>query len=193
MGYFDNEMNVEEYIKKTEGVDGRQLVEVLKRHLRKGSRVLELGMGPGKDFEILSEFFQVTGSDNSKVFLERYRKRNANADLVLLDAVTMNINRRFDCIYSNKVLHHLTKEELKESFDGQLRVLNSKGILFHTFWYGDKEEEFPGLRVVYYTEETFGEIIGGEYKIVTAERYSEIERDDSIFFVLTRQFMEFTS
>ncbi len=190
MGYFDNEMNVEEYIKTTEGVDGRKLVEVLKKYLRKGSRVLELGMGPGKDFEILSEFFQVTGSDNSKLFLERYRQRNPKADLVLLDAVTMNINRKFDCIYSNKVLHHLTKEELKESLRGQSEVLNSNGILFHSFWYGDKEEKFPGLRVVYYTEETFGEIIGGEYKIVGSERYSEIEKNDSIFFVLRKQFNE---
>jgi trans-aconitate methyltransferase len=138
MGYFDSKVIVEAYIKSTEGVDGRRLVEALRKYLRKGSRVLELGMGPGKDFEILSEFFQITGSDNSKLFLERYWKRNASADLVLLDAVRMNINGRFGSIYSNKVLHHLTKEELQESLNGQLEVLNSNGILFHSFWYGDK-------------------------------------------------------
>jgi cyclopropane fatty-acyl-phospholipid synthase-like methyltransferase len=190
MGYFDNEMNVDAYIRTTEGVDGRKLVAALRKYLEKGSSVLELGMGPGKDFEILGEFFQVTGSDNSKVFLERYRKRNAGADLVLLDAVTMNIGRRFDGIYSNKVLHHLTGEEIRESFKAQANVLNSRGILFHSFWYGDKEETFPGLRIVYYTEETFGEIIGDEYEIVTLERYSELEQDDSIFFVLRKRFNE---
>ena len=190
MGYFDNQMNVDAYIRTTESVDGRKLVEALRKYLEKGSSVLELGMGPGKDFEILSEFFQVTGSDNSKLFLERYRKRNAGADLVLLDAVTMNINRRFDGIYSNKVLHHLTREEIRKSFKAQVNVLNNSGILFHSFWYGNKEEEFAGLRVVYYTEETFGEIIGGEYEVVTSERYSELERDDSIIFVLRKQVNE---
>jgi len=190
MGYFDSKVNVEEYIKSTEGVDGRKLVEALRKYLRKGSRVLELGMGPGKDFEILSEFYQVTGSDHSKLFLERYRKRNVHADLVLLDAVTMDINRRFDGIYSNKVLHHLTREEIRESFKAQAKILNTGGILFHSFWYGDKEEKFPGLRIVYYTEETFGEIIGDEYGLVTSERYSELENDDSIFFLLRKRFNE---
>jgi len=103
MSYFDDEKNVEEYVKMAEGYDGRTLIDILKKYLRNGSTVLELGMGPGKDFEILGESFRVTGSDNSKVFLDRYRERNATADLVLLDATKMDINRRFDCIYSNKV------------------------------------------------------------------------------------------
>ena len=187
MGYFDNQMNVDAYIRTTESVDGRKLVEALRKYLEKGSSVLELGMGPGKDFEILSEFFQITGSDNSKLFLEQYRRRNPGAELVLLDAVTMNINIRFDGIYSNKVLHHLAREEIRESFKAQANVLKNRGILFHSFWYGNREEKFPGLRIVYYTEETFGEIIGDEYEIVTSERYSELEQDDSIFFVLRKR------
>lgn len=53
-------------------------------------------MGPGKDLQLLSGFFQVTGSDNSGVFLERYGKANPDADLMLFDAVTMDTDRRFD-------------------------------------------------------------------------------------------------
>lgn len=186
MGYYDDLKNVEEYIGMAEGIDGRELIEVLKRYLKTDSRVLELGMGPGKDCEILSEFFRVTGSDNSKVFLERYRKKDAGADLVLLDAVTMDIERRFDGIYSNKVLHHLTKTELGESLRGQRRVLNNDGILFHSFWYGDREEEFSGLRFVYYSEESFGEVVDSGYEIVESERYAEMEENDSIYFVLKK-------
>ena len=119
MGYFDDEKNVEEYIGMAEGYDGRELVDVLRRHLPDGATVLELGMGPGKDLEILSEFFQVTGSDSSKVFIERYRKMDPAADLLLLDAVTMDTDRKFDGIYSNKVLQHLTQQELKRSLHRQ--------------------------------------------------------------------------
>jgi hypothetical protein len=32
-------------------------------------------------------------------------------------------------------------------------------------WYGDKEEEISGMHFAYYTEETFGEIVGSEYKL----------------------------
>ena len=187
MGYFDDEQNVEDYVKMAEGYDGRALIDILKKHLRNGSTVLELGMGTGKDFEILSEFFLVTGSDNSQAFLDRYKKRNAAADLVLIDAVKMDIDRKFDCIYSNKVLHHLTREELKVSLSRQAKVLNSKGILFHALWYGDKEEEMSGLRFVYYTEETLGEIVGSEYELLEARRYAEMEKDDSMYVVLRKR------
>jgi cyclopropane fatty-acyl-phospholipid synthase-like methyltransferase len=190
MGYFDDEKNVEAYIKMAEGFDGRGLINILKKYLENGSTVLELGMGPGKDLEILSEFFQVTGSDNSELFLERYRKKDATADLVLLDAVTMEIARNFDCIYSNKVLHHLTKEELKKSLKRQWEVLDSGGILFHSLWYGDREEEMSGLRFVHYTEETFGEVVGREYEIVESERYTEMEQNDSIYFILKKRWFD---
>ena len=185
-GYFDDEENVAEYVQMAEGYDGREFVPVLRKHLKDSSTILELGMGPGKDLEILSEFFQVTGSDSSSVFVERYRKIFPAADLMLLDAITMDTDRRFDCIYSNKVLQHLTKEELQQSLRGQLRVLRRDGILFHTLWYGDEEEEFSGLRSVKYTEATLRQLVGDAYEIVELERYAEMEQGDSFYVVLRK-------
>ncbi len=187
MSYFEDGRNVEEYAKMAEGYDGRELIEILKKYLSNGSTVLELGMGPGKDFVILCESFQVTGSDNSEAFLARYREIDAAADLVLLDAAKMEMDRRFDCIYSNKVLHHLSREELEEALKRQWDVLNSPGILFHSLWYGDKEEEWSGLRFVYYTEETFGELVGDEYEVAEVARYSEMEKNDSMYVVLRKR------
>jgi SAM-dependent methyltransferase len=129
VGYFDDEKNVEDYIRMAEGYDGRELIEILKTYLQPGATVLELGMGSGKDFELLSETYQVTGSDYSTVFVDRYRQKDVEADLVLLDAVTMDIDRKFDCIYSNKVLHHLTRDDLKLSLQRQAVVLNDHGLL----------------------------------------------------------------
>ena len=87
-------------------------------------------MGPEKALKILSESFRITGSGNSEPFLRRYRNIHPGADLVLLDAVTMDIDRSFDCICSNKVLIHLTTEELAESFRRQASVLNTKVCCF---------------------------------------------------------------
>jgi len=85
-----------------------------------------------------------------------------DADLMELDAVTVDTGRTFDGIYSNKVLHHLTKSQLEESMRQQARVLNSFGLLLHSFWYGDQVEEFHGLRFVYHTEASLSEAIGDE-------------------------------
>ena len=70
MGYYDREENVQEYIQMADGYDGKALIDRLWRFLPDGSTVLEIGMGPGKDLDILREKYVVTGSDSSDVFLE---------------------------------------------------------------------------------------------------------------------------
>lgn len=183
MGYFDDEKNVKEYIKMTDGYDGRDLIDALKGYLQKESTVLELGMGPGKDLEMLSESFTATGSDSSQVFIELYRNRNQDADLVRLDAITIETERKFDCIYSNKVMHHLTREDMMQSFQRQKQVLNEGGILFHSFWYGSKEEENFGMLFCYYTESELSKMIGDDFEIVEMKKYKEMEEGDSFYVI----------
>jgi len=148
MGYYDDPKNVREYLDMAEGVDGRALVEVLAHHLSAGSTVLELGMGPGKDLTFLSASYRATGSDSAQLFLDLYQEAHPDADLLLLDAVTIDTARRFDGIYSNKVLQHLTREEACASIQRQAEVLTEGGIALHSLWYGEGEETFSGLRFV---------------------------------------------
>ena len=187
MEYFDDVKNVEDYVKMAEGYDGRELIDVLRNYLPQGSSVLELGMGPGTDLEILSEFYQVTGSDRSQTFLDRYQQRNEAADLLWLDAVEMKTERRFDAIYSNKVLHHLTREEMHHSLQTQANVLNDQGIMLHSLWVGDIEEEQHGLRFVYYTEASFRALLGEIFTVLEVALYDEMEEKDSIYFVLQKR------
>lgn len=184
MGFFDTEKGVNEYIKIAEGFDGAELIKILRKYLPDGSSVLELGMGPGKDLDILQKYYSVTGSDNSKIFLEKYKQKNPDADLLFLDAVSLKTNRKFDGIYSNKVLHHLTIEDLKRSLKKQKEILNPQGVLFHSFWKGNKTEKMKGLLFVYYEIEILKELFQPEFEILALETYSEMEKDDSIYAVL---------
>lgn len=59
-----------------EGFDGKELIKILQKYLPANSTVLELGMGPGKDLNILRKNYTITGSDTSQIFLERYKKQN---------------------------------------------------------------------------------------------------------------------
>ena len=98
---------------------------------------------------MLKKDFIVTGSDISTVFLDLYRDKNPDADLIQLDAEKMNIERKFDCIYSNKVLHHLSTKKLKKSIQKQKPLLNNEGVLFHSFWRGDKDETYKQMYFCY--------------------------------------------
>jgi trans-aconitate methyltransferase len=187
MGFFDTEEGVQEYLEMAKGHDGRELIEKLSDYLPADSTVLELGMGPGNDLEILSKRYEVTGSDNSNLFIERYRKANSEADLMLLDAVTLETDRRFDCLFSNKVLHHLQRADLEISIPRQAELLEDGGLLAHAFWYGDKIEEHGGLHFQYYQESDLEEIFGEHFDVVMMERYEELEPGDSIFAILKKK------
>jgi len=186
MSWFDDKNNVDDYLKLADGYDGRDLIDVLKKHLPERSSVLELGMGPGKDLDILAENYKVTGSDSSQVFLDLYHDSHPKADVLLLDAVTLQTDRTFDCIFSNKVLQHIPSRELAHSFARQRSLLTDSGLLMHSLWYGESEEEYNGLLSVYYTEEAFLKTIGPGFKMIAASRYSEMEKDDSFYVLLQK-------
>lgn len=185
MGFYDDEKTANQYIEMAEGYDGRELVEALEKHLAAGATVLELGMGPGVDLKLLEQHYKVTGSDNSAYFLDRFRTSHPSADLLLLDAVTLDTGRTFDCIYSNKVLHHLTEEDLARSVQRQRSLLTDNGLILHSFWRGAGVEEHHGLKFVYQTEESLRSLFGEVFNLVDIVRYSEMEADDSLYILAT--------
>lgn len=185
MGFYNDEKTAHQYITMAEGYDGQELIETLRAHLPHGASVLEIGMGPGMDLKILKKYFQVTGSDNSRFFLDRYRNSDPDTDLLYLDAVELDTKRMFDCIYSNKVLHHLTNEELTKSLHRQKAILSSAGLVMHSFWRGTGVEEHHGLKFVYQTEDSLRSMFGNVLNISDIVVYTEMNDNDSLFILAT--------
>jgi trans-aconitate methyltransferase len=181
VGFYDDKKTALQYIAMAEGYDGRELVDVLRKQLPDGAIVLELGMGPGVDLKLLNKHFRATGSDNSQFFLDRYRESESDSDLIYLDAVELDTERSFDCIYSNKVLHHLTDEELAASLCRQKEILSAQGLIMHSFWRGTGIEEHHGLRFVYQTEESIRSIVSRVFSVVDIVVYEEMEEGDSLY------------
>jgi len=186
MGFYDEEESVNQYIEMVRDYDNRFIINFAEKFIPSGSRLLEIGIGPGKDMDSLQKKYDVTGSDYSPVFLDKYRKKNPQSDLLLLNAETLETNLTFDALFSNKVLHHLSPDQLVKSFKAQNRILNPGGVLFHTFWYGQGVEEIMGLFFHYYSEENLKRMIGDQYEILNISRYQEEEEDDSIVLVLKK-------
>ena len=184
MGFFDEEAGIKQYLEMVEGVDGKRWVDLLAKFLSPGATVLELGMGPGKDLDLLAERYVATGSDSSQLFLDRYRTLHPQADLLKLDAVTIDTDRRFDGIYSNKVLHHLPRTALPHSLARQQQVLAPAGIVLHTFWLGTGQMEHHGLLFTYYSEAELRELVDLHFEILAAITYRELEDEDSLGLVL---------
>jgi len=184
MDFFDDIKNVSEYIKMVENYTGSEFIKSLDRYLSAGSEVLELGMGPGADMDILSGRYHMTGSDRSEVFLNLYRDRHPEASLLHLDAITLETDQKFDALFSNKVLIHLSKAELIQSFTRQKSLLRNNGLLLHSFWLGSREEEFQGLKFHYYQEKDILSFLPSGFEVLETGRYTEMDEDDSFYLLL---------
>jgi len=183
MSYYDDPENVKQYMEMCAGYDGNNIYQLLLQHLPKLASVLELGSGGALDIEFLKKHYDVTGSDLSDAFLDICQKKHPEVPFLKLDAQKLNLNQAFDCIYSNKVLHHLTPDALRASLKQQASALNPNGLIAHSFWLGDKSEEMHGLLFTYYNQETLLGIISESFEILTTLSYQEFEEDDSLFVI----------
>ncbi len=181
--YYKTKESVDEYIKLAKDVNGKQLIEKLERFLQPNSVLLEIGSGPGTDWKILNRSYSVVGSDNSTEFLNRLISENPKSEFLELDAITIITEKKFDGIYSNKVMHHLTDNELIDSFKRQYEILNSNGIICHSFWKGEGSEIFKGLFVNYHNKESLEEFYKDYFDILSIESYNEFEDEDSLLLI----------
>jgi len=187
-GFYDDPDFIGRYLAIVQGDEGQPLISLLRCHLPDGASVLELGMGPGHDLQALSQHYRVTGSDVSVAFLERYRDEHPDADLLQLDAAKPETDRRWDAVYSNKVLHHLRRAELCDALQRQSQLLRAGGLLLHSFWVGDGDNEqiFEGMTFTYYDEAALRLQVEPAFEILALEVYGEMEPDDSLM-VLCRK------
>lgn len=181
--YYKTKESVAEYIKLAKDVNGMQLIEKLRQHLPSKSTLLEIGSGPGTDWRLLKGFYEVTGSDNSPEFLNHLMNENRSGDFLELDAVSLKTKKKFDGIYSNKVLHHLNDQELMDSVQRQYDLLNAHGIVCHSFWKGEGSEIFKGLFVNYHSKTTLTEAYQKHFEMLSIEEYNEFDDNDSLLLL----------
>lgn len=186
VGYFETEKGVDEYLGMTHGPD-RGLVARLTPLLVAGASVLEIGIGPGYDLLLLAERYRVVGTDRSPIFVRRFGEQHPDIDVRVADAASLDIAERFDAVYSNKVLQHLSDEELRASLAVQHRVLVPGGVGLHGLWYGTECEHYAGLRFQQYIEESFAVQLGGLFSVESTVAYGEEKDGDSIAVILRKE------
>lgn len=183
MSFYDDPNNVEKYIQMCNGYDGSRLYGALAKALPPNSSLLELGSGGGFDIEVLKKRYSVTGSDLSDEFLKVSQEKNPDVSFLKLDALELSTDEKFDCLYSNKVLHHLTEVELIASLERQRVLLTSGGIIAHSFWLGDDNQIINGLLFTYYSEAYLLDMLSTSFEIVSTLKYGEFEDNDSLFLI----------
>ncbi len=162
------------------------VVDYFIKKIDKSKDILEIGSGTGKDFKTLSKEYKITGSDYSEAFLKSLKKKFRKHQFLKINAVNMAVGKQFDVIYSNKVLQHLTPDQLEKSLSAQYEILKKGGVLFHAIWKGNPQNgKFDGIPDVLYQREDI-EKIKGHFVIEEYIEYKEIKDNDSFIIILRK-------
>jgi len=150
---------------------------ILAGHLPAGSSLLEMGSGHGPDIAALTKRYQVTASDLCNGMVSHLRASHPALSVLGLDAVTIDSPGAFDAIFSNKVMQHLSDEQLHQSMRRQQLVVRRGGIIAHTFWANS------GGRSVSKTDRCPLGIVAKYFEIAEVVQYGAFLADDSLLVI----------
>lgn len=120
-------------------------LDFLIKYTTQGDKVLDLGCGNGRYFEVFkNKNIGYTGVDNSEKLIEIAKQNYPEIDFRVGDALNLPFaDNYFDKIYSFAVLHHIPSRQLRLLFLREAkRVLKPKGILILTVWKFNNRKQF---------------------------------------------------
>lgn len=133
------------------------LKEILVRNIP--LRILDAGCGTGKFIKIfLKKGYKVEAFDAS-LEMVKIATEFCGQQVRHLTFQEMDYENRFDGIWANASLLHVSKAEIKSVFPKFIRALKEDGIWHLSFKYGSGEENKGERLFNNYDEESFGELI----------------------------------
>jgi len=181
--YYKTKESVEEYIKMCENDEPTVIIPQFLSFINSKTKILEIGSGIGIDWKFLNQTHTIIGSDSSLEFVTYLKTKFQTGEFLVLDAITLETPLSFQAIYSNKVLHYLNTENLLQSIKKQAQILDSNGIICHTFWEGEGSDYFKGLYLQYHKTPFLKQLFGEYFEILILEYYTEYEENDSILLI----------
>jgi len=121
---------------------------ILNLHIKKGSKVLDLGCGNGRVINILEKFnINYTGLDISQNLINLAQKKYPEKEFIVSDLLkTPFSDNKFDYVLSLATLHHIPSEEQRLNALLEInRILKPGGIILITVWYFWDDPKFKKL------------------------------------------------
>lgn len=185
--YYKTKESVAEYVSMCKDDEPTPIIPKFLTFINTQDKILELGSGAGIDWELLHQTHTIIGSDYSEKFIHYLQVKFPTGDFLVLDAISLETTQIFNAIYSNKVLHYLSNEDLTQSIKNQVGILEPKGLICHTFWKGEGCDNFKGLFVQYHNKTYLKEIFSPYFEILVLENYTEYDDEDSILLIARKK------
>ncbi|MBI3260862.1 methyltransferase domain-containing protein [Candidatus Berkelbacteria bacterium] len=142
------EKTAEDYYNNSENLSNvRPLLDYFIVHIP-GNNVLEIGCGPGRDANYLSEHgLTVTGIDLSEHFIAMAQRNAPRATFQLMDMrKLMFANKTFDGLWIMASFLHIPKQEAPATLRGFARLLKLGGLMYISVKSGNGEQRVKKKR-----------------------------------------------
>jgi len=139
LNYYEN--NFEKLINRYEDANLDFLHKIILDNTKKDDYILELGFGSGREinFLIKNGYKNVYGIDGCKKFVDFVSKRFKSNNFKVSILPKIDLDKKFDFIYSIAVIMHLPIETYKELANNIGKKLNKNGKLLISFSLGKRE------------------------------------------------------
>jgi len=158
----------------------------------KGTEVLDVGCGPGKDAAILiSKGFNVIGVDASRGLIDEAKSRVPKGTFILGDLRNLRFKKKFDGIWCCASLLHVKKTEAQRAINSFKNLLKGNGILFVALKEGDGEciktyKDGSKRFFAYYRKVEAVRLVSEEFEIIKTYVSAKDKHDDRWIEIFAR-------
>lgn len=130
-----------------------KLTQTLKTNIQHGSRILDIGCGPGIYMDLLKDNYQVSGIDVSEEMLVAASRILPKNELYKGNFLNAEFKENFDAIYSISVLEYVPVSQISRFFEKCSELLNKDGILFIQYPHALKRSDlyYPDRNYINYS------------------------------------------
>ncbi|MCO4782757.1 MAG: class I SAM-dependent methyltransferase [Candidatus Cloacimonetes bacterium] len=151
--------NIADFTKDTIGLELFDNWSIFLKLLQNQAKILDAGCGTGRDSNhFLKKGFEVVSIDPIEDF-QKIAKTQFNINILKMSFEDINWIAKFDAIWANASLLHVSHEDHIQVFQRLFNALKPNGILYCSYKYGEGQT-LKGQRSFYnFTENSFTEFI----------------------------------
>lgn len=169
LSYYDN--HADEFYRGTVNVDFTATQERFLAKLKKGSRILDLGCGSGRDTKFfLERGYDVEAVDGSAE-LCRLASQYTGVRVKQMLFEELSAVDQYDGIWACSSILHLPIDKLYEVMQKMATALKKNGIIYTSFKYGTFAGERNGRYFTDMTEVTFADLIKESISLAVEEQW----------------------
>ena len=168
--------HAEEFTAATFEVDMESLYQPFLAELPRGTRILDVGCGSGRDtLAFKNKAYQVDAIDYSEELVKK-ASRITGIPIKLKSFYEVDDYEAYDGIWACASLLHCERTRLKEVIGKLLRALKPEGVIYMSFKYGDSDREKDGREFTDLNEQQAQELLAQFEQVSLVDQWITVDK-----------------